>query len=650
MAVYPKSVTQVPFGQKTSFVGIAWDAPKGVNVTRYELFVSSRAITPDQIEAFCTGQLPFVKKYSIESTVLSAVDNVTSQFTRMYYSLLAVDQNGNYVDVAFNINDSKLMALTSPRFLKEPAKPAPAVPQPTPVVAQPAQAVVQPTPTVAKPVQVVPPRVTLPSLSFISYTQRPEGLRVKWRPPTEGTPIKYEVYLSQFWPSSSNIPDLLSGKLDRTRMVEVPGNVTEVIDNVTPRDSKSYYTIVARGEQGEYWGVDFNVGDAGHLKLESPRFLDPSNMAETEAIARQVLEEARKLASTAEAMPAQPLDDRIRQFDQAIFLAQTALNVIPNWGDALKFIEEVKAGKEAAEQATVKARWDEELEKAREALKWHESPDGSRWRDPEGAEKIVNFVLLRMPNYPGTLELMAEIEKIKREEKEYEDVKSAGHTAQQNGNYDEAITMFSKALKMRPEGKEAESLKGYIEDCKDMRVLEQGLKAAGSDISKIEKLYMQFDERGRHRIAMKALWEAYHKLGSYPIFSLLMGKLLEGDEDTEAVALFLEAQRKKGFLEQGGFTSAQLADIANKLDSLQGDIEDLRGQLRDIESQRNDLERELSEAIKVGLGAGGGSGESEWVSRIRGAIDRNRNAEGRVKDQIERAYGNMGRILRMIFI
>lgn len=630
MVVYPKSVTQTPFGQKPSFVGIAWEAPKGINVTRYELFISSKAITSDQIEAFCRGQLPFVKKYPIESIVLSAVDNITPQFTRMYYSILAVDQNGNYVDVAFKINDSKLMTLTSPRFLKE------ATPGAAPAATQSAQ--------------VVAPQATLPvSLKFLSYSQVLEGLRIRWSPPAQGTPTKYEVYLSQQSLANSNIPNLLGGNLERTKMVEVPGNITEVIDNVTPRESKSYYTVVARGKQGEYWRVEFEVGDAGHLKLVSPRFLGPSNMAETEAIARQVLEEARKRASSAKAMPAQPLDDKVRQFDQAIFAAQRALDVIPNWGDALKLIEEVEAGREAATQTSVKARWDEELRKAREELEWHQSPDGSLWRSPDRAESIVSFVLERMPSYPEALALMSEIEKIKREDKEYEDAKSAGHTAQQNGKYDEAIMMFSKALKMRLEGKEAESLKGYIEDCKDMKILEQGLKAAGSDLPKIEKLYTQFDERGRHRIAMKVLWAAYQKLGNYPSFNLLMGKLLEGDEDAEAVALFLEAQRKKGFLEQGGLTSGQLADVANKLGSFQADIENLRGQLKDIESQRNDFEKELSEAIRVGLGAGGGSGESQSVSRIRNAIERNRNAEGRVKDQLGRIYGNMGRVLRTLF-
>lgn len=117
MERYPEKVNQTRFGQRTSFVGIVWEKPEGVDVDHYEIFISSREADPTQIESFCRGEVDFAKKYSFDNTVHSVVDNRTPMFSRMLYSVFVVDKAGNYVNVPFTIDDSKNLNLKSPKYI-----------------------------------------------------------------------------------------------------------------------------------------------------------------------------------------------------------------------------------------------------------------------------------------------------------------------------------------------------------------------------------------------------------------------------------------------------------------------------------------------------------------------------------------------------
>lgn len=114
---YPDRVIQKRFGQRFSGAGIVWEKPKDVDVDHYEVFISSREVNPAQVEAFCKGEVDFVKKFTFDNTVNSVIDNKTPMFRRMLYSVFAVDKAGDYVNVSFTVDDSKNSNLKNPKYI-----------------------------------------------------------------------------------------------------------------------------------------------------------------------------------------------------------------------------------------------------------------------------------------------------------------------------------------------------------------------------------------------------------------------------------------------------------------------------------------------------------------------------------------------------
>ena len=185
----------------------------------------------------------------------------------------------------------------------EARPPAPAPRAETPAPAAPAQVeslsntafyrVANPT---AAEEAVAPPR-DFPLEEPLSFrmqggTQSWDGLRLYWER-AEGA-AAYEIVISDHQIFGDELGDAIAGRADFTSCTAVGPNTLAVIDNVTTRDSRGWYLLLARDKRGVRTVHPFQIGDAQQSGKTVAPFANPNRTGELRGEVEGMLEDARE--------------------------------------------------------------------------------------------------------------------------------------------------------------------------------------------------------------------------------------------------------------------------------------------------------------------------------------------------------------------
>jgi hypothetical protein len=124
-------------------------------------------------------------------------------------------------------------------------------------------------------------------------TQTWDGLRIYWD--REPRAAAYEIIASDHQIFGDEGADALAGKADFTTAVAVAPAVMCVLDNVTARESRGWYAVLARYRDGKRVAHPFKVGDAATSgKTAGGPFLNPNRTGEVRAEVEGLLADAKE--------------------------------------------------------------------------------------------------------------------------------------------------------------------------------------------------------------------------------------------------------------------------------------------------------------------------------------------------------------------
>jgi hypothetical protein len=123
-------------------------------------------------------------------------------------------------------------------------------------------------------------------------TQTWDGLRIYWD--REPRAAAYEVIASDHQIFGDELADALAGKADFTTAAAFAPAVLCVLDNVTPRESRGWYAVLARYRDGKRVPHPFKVGDAAASGKPGGAFLNPNRTGELRAEVEGLLADARE--------------------------------------------------------------------------------------------------------------------------------------------------------------------------------------------------------------------------------------------------------------------------------------------------------------------------------------------------------------------
>ena len=123
-------------------------------------------------------------------------------------------------------------------------------------------------------------------------TQTWDGLRIYWE--RAGGTAAYEIIVSDHQIFGDELGDALAGKADFTSAVAVAASTTVMIDNITPRESRGWYLVLARARDGKRTPHPFKVGDAAESQRPVAGFVNPNRTGELRAEVEDLLGQARE--------------------------------------------------------------------------------------------------------------------------------------------------------------------------------------------------------------------------------------------------------------------------------------------------------------------------------------------------------------------
>jgi len=149
----------------------------------------------------------------------------------------------------------------------------------------------------AAPAEIVPPPSQFPldepfSFRMSGATQTWDGLRITWE--RDAKAAAYEILVSDHQLFGDELADALAGRADFTSATAVGPNANAVIDNVTPREARGWYLVLARTASGARSPHPFEVGDAQASGRAVAPFVNPNRTGELRAEVEGMLSDARE--------------------------------------------------------------------------------------------------------------------------------------------------------------------------------------------------------------------------------------------------------------------------------------------------------------------------------------------------------------------
>jgi hypothetical protein len=297
------NIVLVPQRQSAEGVALSWTATEGV--TAYQVFVSQKRLTEDELEATALlGGTDECVVAKVGPEVLSVLDDVSPQGEARHYGVAMLFEDGTAKAARFkavadggtaeSFHLSALKARTQTgTYRVKPARPAARTePAPPRATVEPLKlASVEPRFDVPQPPSAVPLAAPL-DLRMQGATQTWDGLRIYWDRDPQA--VAYEIVASDHQVFGDELAEVLAGTVDFTTAAAVGPSVTCVLDNVTPREARGWYAVIARYRDGSRVAHGFQVGDAaGSGRFNGP-FLNPNRTGELRAEVEGLLADARE--------------------------------------------------------------------------------------------------------------------------------------------------------------------------------------------------------------------------------------------------------------------------------------------------------------------------------------------------------------------
>jgi hypothetical protein len=170
-------------------------------------------------------------------------------------------------------------------------------------------------------------------LNMKGGTQTWDGLRLYWERASGAA--AYEIVVSDHQIFDEEVGEAFAGRADFTTVVAVAPSVTCVIDNVTARENRGWYSVVARARDGKRTAHPFQVGDAATSGKKVAPFLNANRTHEVRAEADDLVSQAREQWTRWKAEQ----DGGARR--EARRMVDDALLIFPNHPSAKTLLEEM---------------------------------------------------------------------------------------------------------------------------------------------------------------------------------------------------------------------------------------------------------------------------------------------------------------------
>jgi hypothetical protein len=320
------NIVLVPQRQSAEGIALSWSATE--EVTAYQIFVSQKRLTADELEATALlGGTDECVVAKVGPEVLSVLDDVSPPGEARHYGVAMLFADGSakaarFKAVAdggtaesFHLSALKARSQTGAYRVKpaapklvaakpasvEPVKFASVEPAEDPLEArkraqraargEPAAAPAADSAAAPPPPSAVPLAAPI-DLRMQGATQTWDGLRIYWdRDPKA---VAYEIVASDHQVFGDELADALAGTVDFTTASAVAPAVTCVLDNVTPREARGWYAVIARYRDGSRAAHGFQVGDAAGSGRTAGPFLNPNRTGELRAEVEGLLADARE--------------------------------------------------------------------------------------------------------------------------------------------------------------------------------------------------------------------------------------------------------------------------------------------------------------------------------------------------------------------
>lgn len=194
------------------------------------------------------------------------------------------------------------------------------------------------------PAETVPPPSDFPvgrfGLRMSGGTQSWDGLRILWE--GEGKEAAaYEVFIADHPLSPDEVSELVTaGRLDGAAVKAFSPSVKAVIDNVTPRDARGYYAVVARNVSGGRELVGCAAQGFDECQVRKAPFFDPSALEEVRSLANGQVREARvQLMIFRE-------EQDVGAWREALRMTGDALVIYPDFPEAIALEQEIRAARQ----------------------------------------------------------------------------------------------------------------------------------------------------------------------------------------------------------------------------------------------------------------------------------------------------------------
>jgi hypothetical protein len=302
------NIVLVPQRQSANGIALSWTAAEGV--TAYQVFVSQKRMTSDELEATALlGGTDECVVAKVGPEVLSVLDDVSPQGEARHYGVATIFADGTVKAARFKAvpdggtAESFHLSALKARNLTGTYRVKPAVAAPKTI---PAPAGVEPVkfatvePRAARASEAAggpPPPSAVPlngplDLRMQGATQTWDGLRIFWDRDPQA--VAYELIASDHQIFGDELPAVLAGRADFTTATAVAPSVSCVLDNTTPREARGWYAVIARYRDGTRAPHPFQVGDAAASGMASGPFLNPNRTGELSAEVEGLLADARE--------------------------------------------------------------------------------------------------------------------------------------------------------------------------------------------------------------------------------------------------------------------------------------------------------------------------------------------------------------------
>jgi hypothetical protein len=303
----PLNVVLVAQRQSPNGMALSWNAMEGVSA--YQVFVAQKKMSPEELEAAALlngTEDCFVAKVGAE--VGSVVDDITPQGEARHYGVAMIFDDGSVKAArfravpdggaadSFHLSAVKMRMETGSYRIRPPPAAAGSS-SAKPIAAPPSARIATAAPAASASAEPPPQPSTIPlaeplDIRMQGATQTWDGLRIYWE--REPRAAAYEIIASDHQIFGDELADALAGKADFTTATAVAPSVLCAIDNVTARESRGWYAVLARYRDGKRVPHPFKVGDAATSGKTSGPFLNPNRTGELRAEVEGLLGDARE--------------------------------------------------------------------------------------------------------------------------------------------------------------------------------------------------------------------------------------------------------------------------------------------------------------------------------------------------------------------